>query len=92
MKYGSHQKANSVECYYQTLFNIALILEQVQNYNNVLREQESVEKSSHRIQNNMIREENIIRSRMSATAKECMLNVSYDKNMNNKNKDMNEDN
>ena len=72
-------------------FNVTLILEKASNYNNVLREQVSVEKSAHRIQNNMISEDNIVMPRMSATAKEHAPNVSDDKNMNNKSKAVNED-
>ena len=69
--------------YYQTTFDNALILEQVSNYNSILREQVKMEKSEHRIQNNIISEENIIRSGMSATAKEHAPNVSDEKNSKN---------
>ena len=44
-----------------------------------------------RIQNNVISEEHILRTRMSATEKELAPNVSDDKNMNNKSKAVNED-
>ena len=76
-------------CYYQTPFNIALILEQISNYNNVLKEQANKEKSA-RIKNNMISEEHMIRLRMSPTAKEHTPNVSNDKNVNNERKSINE--
>ena len=68
-----------------------MILEQVSNYNNVLREQENMEKSAHRIQNNMISEENIFRPRMSATVNEYAPIFSDDMNVNNESKNMNED-
>ena len=51
--------------------------------NLALREQTKMEKSAHRIQNNMVSEKNIIRPRMSSKAKECMPNSSDDKNSNN---------
>ena len=79
MKCGQHQAVNNAACYYQTPFNIALISEQVSNHNNVLRERANMEKSAHRIQNNMISEEKILRSRMSAKAKEHIPSVSDEK-------------
>ena len=57
----------------------------------MMREQAKMDKSEHRIQNNIISEENIIRSRMSATEKEHTPNVSDEKNTNNKGKFTNED-
>ena len=72
MKHGWHQTVNNAVCYYQTPINVALILEQESNYNNILREQESAEKAGNRIQNNMISEEKIIRPRMSVIKKEHM--------------------
>ena len=69
-------------CYYQTPFNIALILEPVSNYNNVLRDQVNMEKSAYRIQNN------IIRSKMRETAKEHVSNGLNDGNLKNESKDM----
>ena len=72
MKCGWHQTINNTVFYYQAAFNIDVILEQVSNYNNVLREQVNMEKASCRRQNNMINEENIFKLRMSATANECM--------------------
>ena len=62
---------------------VALILEEVSNYNNGLRVQRCMEKSVCIIQNNMIRQENIHRPKISATSKEHAPNVSDDKNANN---------
>ena len=39
----------------------------MQDYNNLLRDQVTIDKAAHRRQNNMISEENIFKSRMSAT-------------------------
>ena len=91
MNYGSHQTVNNIVCYYQTPLNISLILEQVSNYNNMLREQVNMEKSEHGIQNNMISENNIIRPRMRAIVKEHAPNVLDDDNLKNESKDMKED-
>ena len=57
----------------------------------MMREQAKMDKSEHRIQNNITSEENIIRSRMSATEKEHTPNVSDEKNANNERKCTNED-
>ena len=57
-------------CYYQTPFNIAFILDQVSNYNNLLREHMNTEKASYVRQNNMISDENIFTSKLCATANE----------------------
>ena len=38
MKYWWCETVNNTECYHQTPFNIALILEQVSSYNNAMRE------------------------------------------------------
>ena len=83
MKYGRCQIVNNSVYYYQTLYNVDLILKQVSNHNNVLRVQRFMEKSVWRIQNNVISEEHILRTRMSATEKELAPNVSDDKNKNN---------
>ena len=69
MKHGSHETFNNTVYHYQTPFNVALILEQVSNHNNVLREQSNEEKSL-RIKTSMISEENMIRPRISARTKE----------------------
>ena len=77
-------------CFYQTLVNVALILEQVSNYDDVLREQASIKKSANMIQSNMISEEKIVRPIVSMIAKEHMPNGRNDKNANNKSQDVNE--
>ena len=43
MKHGWNQRINHIVCCCQTPFNIALILEQALNDNNLLREQMNVE-------------------------------------------------
>ena len=50
-----------------------------------------MDKDEHRFQNNMISDENINRTRMSATSKERVTNVLDEKNAKNERKDMNED-
>ena len=59
MKNGWHQTINNTVCYYQTTFKISLILEQVSNYDDLLREKTSTEKASCVIQNNMIIDKNM---------------------------------
>ena len=80
MQHGWHQMINYTVCYYQTPHNIALILEQVSNYNNLMRDQMNVEKVTHIIQNNMISGENIFASKLCATANECVPNEFDKKN------------
>ena len=91
MKYGLCQTINNTVCYYQMPFSIALILEQVSNCNNLLREQVNMDKAACIRQNNMISEENTFKSRMSVTANECMPNELDDKNIDNESKITNED-
>ena len=57
MKHGWYQTINNTVHYYQKLFNIALILEQVSNYNNLLREQLNIEKVAWMKRNNKIRDD-----------------------------------
>ena len=78
-------------CCYQTPINVALILEQVSNHYDMLRDQVKIEKSEHAIQYDMGIDENIFKSKISITAKENMPNVSEDKNEDYKRKFMNED-
>ena len=47
MQYRWFQKINNTAHYYQTPFNITLILEQMSNHNNLLREQMNMEKGSY---------------------------------------------
>ena len=91
MKHGWHHAINKTVRYYQTPFNLALILKEVSTYNNFLRDQVSMEIAAHRRQNNMIREENIFKSRMSTTANEHTPNGLDDNNINKDIKFTNED-
>ena len=75
-------KVNNAACYYQMPFNVSLVLQQVSNHDNVPREQENTGKAAYRIQNNVISKENIVRPNIGAATKECMPNVSNDKNVN----------
>ena len=54
----------------------------------MLKEKTNIKIAAHRIQNNVISDENITRPRMSATAKEHAPNMLCDKN---ESKEMNED-
>ena len=80
MKYAWHHTINNTVFYYQTSYNIRLILEQVRNCNNLLREQMSTEKASCAMQNNMIRDENMFLSKLHATENECTPNELDEKN------------
>ena len=71
MKHGWCQTINNAVYYYQTLFSIALILEQVSNYNNLLREQMNMEKDTCMKQKNAISDENSFVLKLCATANEC---------------------
>ena len=55
IKHGWHKTFNNTVCYYQTPFDIALILEKVSNHNVLLIEQMIMEKVTRIKQNNMIR-------------------------------------
>ena len=68
MKCGWGQTISNTVCYYQTPYNIALILEQVSNYKFLLREQIEMDKDAHAKQNNMISDENSVASKLCATA------------------------
>ena len=70
MECGWHQTINNTVCYYQTPYDIALILEQVSNYNILLREKIEMEKDTSTKQNNMISDENSYASKLCATANE----------------------
>ena len=60
MKYGCHHIINNAVHYYQTPYDIALILEQVSNYNILLREQIQTEKETFAKQDNVISDEKCI--------------------------------
>ena len=70
MKYGWYETINNAVLYYQTTFNIALILEQVMNYNNLSREQMNIEKVTCMKQNNVISDEKSFVSKLCVIAKE----------------------
>ena len=91
MKHGWHETIDNAVHYYQTHFNVSVIVEQISNYNNVLREEANMGKATGIMQINKSSEEKMCKSRMSAIAKECEPCVSYDTNLNNESKDMNED-
>ena len=91
MKYGWYETINNTVHYYQTYFNIAVIIDQISDYNYLLREQANMDKAACIMQNNNSSEEKMHESRMSASAKEYAPYVSYDTNLNNESKDMNED-
>ena len=46
MKYGWYQMINNTANYYQTPYNIALIVHQLSNYNSLLREQIKTEEDA----------------------------------------------
>ena len=52
----------------------------------MLRGKANIEKAAHKIQNNMISEENVIMPKMRLTSKEFLTNVSHDKKSNNESK------
>ena len=53
------QTINNAVHHYQTLLNIALIIEQVSNHEHALRDKVSIKKATCRRQNNVISEENM---------------------------------
>ena len=59
-------------CYYQTPFDIALILEQVSNHNVMLIEKIRIEKDIRIQQHDVIGDVKIVESKLSAKSKECM--------------------
>ena len=91
MKHGWYQKINNAVCYCQRPFNVAVLIEQISNYNNALREQANMEKYACVIQINKSSEEKTCKSRISTTAKEHEPCASYYDNLNNESKHMNED-
>ena len=65
MKHGWRQTINNIVHHYQTPFDVALILEQVSNHNNLLREKMN---------------RNMVVSKLSAIANEHVPNEMKDKN------------
>ena len=57
----------------------------------MLREQANMEQSAHRFQNNMISDNNIIRTRMRSTSKKHVQNGLDGENLNNESKELKED-
>ena len=92
MKHEWHPTINNTVHYYQTPFNVALILDQVSNHNNLLIEQMNTEKASCIRQSEMISDENIFMSKLCATANEHTPNGLDDKNIDKESKVMNDDN
>ena len=91
MKHEWHPTINNTVHYYQTPFNVALILDQVSNHNNLLIEQMNTEKASCIRQSEMISDENIFMSKLCATANEHAPKELNDKNTNNYSKVTNDD-
>ena len=81
---------NAVFCC-QTPFDVAMIIEQSSNHNDVLREQANMEKATCSKKVNTMSEENVCKSRTMATAKEHEPDVSCDSNVNKERKETNED-
>ena len=75
MKCGWCQTVNNTVCYCQTPHNIAVILEQVTNYNALLRETMSMKKTTWKQQKNATNEDNSSEVKLRATAKEHVHNV-----------------
>ena len=83
MNHGWYETINNAVCYYQTPFNVAVIIEQISNYNKILREQANMEKAACSIQINESIEEKTRKPRMSATAKERAQHEPRSTNLNN---------
>ena len=66
MKCGCYQRINNTVCFYQTSFNIDVILGQNSDYNNVLKEQVDTRKAVQSAHSKMIIEENILKPRLRA--------------------------
>ena len=79
-----------MQCFYhQTPFNVAVIIEKLLNYNNMLREQANMEKSVCSMKIITMSEKKMCKSRIRATAKEYEPCVSYETNENKERKEMN---
>ena len=72
MKHGWYQTINNTVHYYQTPYNIALIVEQLSNYNVLLRDQIETEKDVLPKKNNLISDESRHVSKLCALATERM--------------------
>ena len=92
MKCGWCQTINNAVCCYQTPFNITLILEQVSNCNNLLREKMSIEKATCMNQSNVISDEKSFASKLRATENEHTPTGLEEKSEDNDSKVMNYDN
>ena len=90
MKHGRCETIHNTVFYHQTPFNIAVIIEQLSNYDKILREQANMEKAVCSMKINTMSEEKMCKSRMRATAKEHEPEVSYDANANKERTEMNE--
>ena len=91
MKYGWYKTLKNTVHYYQTPFDIALILEQVSKHNVILIEKIRIEKDIRMQQHDMIGNVKIVESKLSAKAKECMYETHEEKkNDNNRNETMKE--
>ena len=68
MKHEWFPTINNTVYYYQTPFNVALILEQPSNYNVVLREKMEMKKSTFMKQNNVFSDVNSLVSKLCTTS------------------------
>ena len=71
MKHGWFQIVNSTVHYFQSPFNVALIVQQLSNYNMLLRENIEMDKDCGAKQNNLLSDENGYGIKLNALAKEC---------------------
>ena len=72
MNYGWYQILNNTAHHYQTPYNVALIVEQLSNYNVLLRVQKKMEKDVFTKQNNLISDESRHASKLCTSATEHM--------------------
>ena len=79
MKYGWHQIVNDTVHYFQMPYNIAVIVEQLSNYNMMVREQIAIEKDGFKKQNTLISDEIRYKSKLCTAASECTPKMQYDK-------------
>ena len=71
MEYGFYKIINKTACYYETAFNITVILGQLSDCDNMLKEQADTRKDAQSAQRKMISEEHILKARLREKKRAC---------------------
>ena len=88
MKHGCFQIVNDAAHFFQTPYNIAVMLEQSSNYNTLLREKITIEKGCVK-QNTLINDGIRCKTKLCASASEHMPKMQHDKSNGDDSKDDN---